>query len=316
MTLRWILIAAFFIFLQACARSDAGAPLSPQSEEAQALGFSEIPPLQVGGPWKRKIQVRVENPAFLTIEKRNHSGQGWDAIGFSNEKGIFVDEDTAQSVEYWVGRKWRSPRLAGLSDLVLGGTLHENSRFQAHRILIPDFLEIGEHHVIIEADILQIEGQLRAFDPASEGGRSAGSVVVTARLLTGRGALALNGQKGRPGSAGAPGAAGAPGHFAVGGDGSPGGAGGRGQAGGAGGQLWAQVDSLDPSIKISVVGGQGGKGGPAGDGGKGGPGGRRGRIEDNMLDYPGGRSGASGKVGEPGEAGKEGRVLISSPVKD
>lgn len=310
------LLLILSLFFQACAREKEAPTFDLQGAET-SLGVIEVAPSEVGGAWKRRIQVRSPTSAFLTIEKKIRGAKDWQAIGFSDEQGTFTDDEATLPAEYWVGRQWKTKPLPGLNDLVLEGTLTANSRFEAHRIVVPKILELRGYHVIIEAKIFQIDGQLRAFDPLSEGGLSAGSLIVSARSLVGRGKILLEGQKGRRGDQGESGAAGQEGNYARGKDGSPGGVGGQGQTGGSGGQLWIQADTVDPSLQISVAGAAGGKGGAGGNGGAGGQGGYHlGGMDSSMTPHPSGRPGASGPEGKEGDPGKEGRVLISPSQKD
>ncbi len=307
------LICSMALGLGACGAKHSLDPgISESNVEAiDRYEIKALAPANPGGMWSREIKVFSESLSDWPIEKRASKTEPWIGIGFTNDRGEFVDNLVAEDAEYRIGKIHSTGIQTGLFDYLLRDNLSGDLSIKARRVIVEKNVVVfmGSNTLQIESDILEIHGQIKAFAENTPTSQNGGLLVVRANIVMGAGAIILNGAQGAPGSQGAQGPNGYMPERWQNGPGGPGGTGlpgGVGNRGGRGGNITISAKKMN-LFTIESKGGLGGVGGAGGEGGWGGLGaGIRGGQEN-----PQGAKGATGPQGAGGQRGEDGNIAVT-----
>lgn len=200
------------LFLASCGAGNGVKSSSGQTPRVaeQSSGWAyeveyEKPEVE-GGLWKRSLRILASDNVDVAIDKMKEGQSNWTEVGFTDEEGVFFDEDSTGKVRYRINGETTTDWLEEQRDIMMT-SIPASRVIEGLRCILPQgvVLYIGVDNLEIRCTEVLIRGTLRAFVNEDDYRRnvyttkapSSGDLVLDANDLVINGLINLQGHIGR-----------------------------------------------------------------------------------------------------------------------
>ncbi|MEZ4814121.1 MAG: hypothetical protein R3A80_02805 [Bdellovibrionota bacterium] len=159
-----------------------------------------------GGLWKRSLRLLGSVREDVAIDKMKEGQSNWTEVGFTDEEGIFFDEESLGKVRYRINGETTTEWMNEERDLMIT-SIPESRVIEGLRCILPQGVTvyIGTENLEIRCGEVIVRGSLRAFVNEDDYRRnvystkapSSGDLLVDANELVVNGLINLQGHIGR-----------------------------------------------------------------------------------------------------------------------